>query len=80
MNCSEFKSWMLDIKAGDPASRQSPQAHIAVCAKCEKLYRLDLAMEKQFGDALNPKRPPMDLISKIKKDLDSIPSGQKILG
>ena len=77
MNCKEFKSWMLDIKAGDPASRQSAQAHIAVCAKCEKLYSLDLALEKQFGDALNPISPPMDLISKIERDLDSIPSGQK---
>ena len=66
MNCKEFKTWMLDKKACDPASGQSAQAHIALCAKCEKLYSLDLAMEKQFSDALNPISPPTELISKTK--------------
>ena len=77
MNCDDFKRWMLDVNFEDPAAEQLAQAHIDVRANCEKLYRLDLAMERCLGDAMTPISPPADLASKIKLDLHSIPAKPK---
>ena len=68
---------MLDVSSEDPAAEQLAQAHIDVCAQCEKLHRMDLAMERCLSDAMTPISPPADLVSKIKQDLHSIPAKQK---
>ena len=77
MNCVEFESWIQDINTHDPAVRQAATSHMADCPRCEKLYTLDRAIERQFSEALAEIDPPGDLYAKIKQDLPFEPVGRR---
>jgi anti-sigma factor RsiW len=77
MNCVEFKNWIRDVNAHDPADRQEAKSHMAVCPKCEKLYTLDRAIEQRFSETLAEIDPPGDLYTKIKQDLPVEPIRRK---
>ncbi len=69
MNCFEFKNWIREVNAQDPAVGQEAKLHIATCPRCEKLYTLDQVMEQRLSETISEIDPPDELYVRIKRDL-----------
>ncbi|CAB1077581.1 hypothetical protein D1AOALGA4SA_5367 [Olavius algarvensis Delta 1 endosymbiont] len=77
MDCIDFKNRLIEIDTQDQSCVQEAQIHMAACASCQKLYRLDQLAEERFQESLAMIDPPADLYTRIKLDIPARPIKRK---
>ena len=69
MNCQEFKTWLHDKNQDSHSESEHALRHMEDCQTCQKLFRLDAAVEERIRESLLQLDPPQDLMGRIKNDI-----------
>jgi hypothetical protein len=72
MECHEVKIWMVAEDRWTDQNAENAYRHMAACATCKKLFDLNDLVEMQAGAALEQVNPAPDLLSRIKKEIQTI--------